>query len=72
MILFLLSLFRVTSKLEAPVKLFFFSNEAFSAFLMLSYLILLSMIFFHIKRALKLNIEHWKTKKKVLYDRLQA
>jgi len=55
-----------------PIELFFFVNEEFLHFLLLSWVILLLIIFSICNKTLKLNSENWKTKKKVLQDRPKA
>jgi len=46
-----------------PIKLIFFANEEFLRFSLLSWVILLSMIFYICNKTLKLNSNNRKTKK---------
>ncbi len=49
-----------------PIKLFFFADEEFFHFFLLSEVVLLSMNFFSVLLTRKINSENWKMKKKVL------
>jgi len=50
-----------------PIKLFFFDNKEFLRFLLLSWVILLSVIFSICNKTLKLSSEKQKSKKKKFY-----